>query len=77
MKTWTALTVGILKRFCCFDEVFLMALTSTEQLFIEKPLYRRFLHNSQNSQENTCGKVSFLVKLQAEVTASDLSIIFS
>ena len=28
---------------CCFDEVFLMALTSTEQLFIERPLYRRFL----------------------------------
>ena len=42
IKTWTALTVGILKRFCCFDEVFLMALTSTEQLFIETPLYRRF-----------------------------------
>ena len=77
LKICTTFIVGIFKRFCCFDEVFLMALTSTEQLFIEKPLYRRFLHYSQNSQENTCGKVSFLVKLQAEVTASDLSSIFS
>ena len=31
----------------------------------------------QNSQENTCSKVSFLIKLQAEVTASDLSCVFS
>ena len=45
LKTCTALIVAIFERFCCFDEVFLMALTSTEQLFIERPLYsRRFLH---------------------------------
>ena len=25
----------------CFDEVFLMALTSTEQLSVEKPLHRK------------------------------------
>ena len=36
-----------------------------------------FLEISQNSQENTCGKVSFLMKLQAEATASDLSRVFS
>ena len=119
MKTCTALIVGIFERFCFFDEVFLMARTSTEQLFIERPLYRRFLHNDhtlfpvtsvktflcnvigftiyhlseaatggvllekvfleilQNSQENTSGKVSFLIKLQAEATASDLSRVFS
>ena len=41
----TALIVGIFERIGCFDEVFLMALTSTEQLFIERPLHRRFLHN--------------------------------
>ena len=28
-----------------FDKAFLMALTSKEQLFIERLLYRRFLHN--------------------------------
>ena len=39
LKTSTALIVGIFERFC-FDEVFLMALTSTEQLFLERPLYR-------------------------------------
>ena len=38
LKICTTFIVGIFKRFCCFDEVFLMALTSTEQLFIEKPL---------------------------------------
>ena len=38
MKTCTALIVGIFERFCFFDEVFLMARTSTEQLFI-KNLY--------------------------------------
>ena len=41
----TALIAALSERFCRFDEVFLMALTSAEQLFIEKPLYRRFLHN--------------------------------
>ena len=119
LKTCTALTVGIFERIYCFDKVFLMALTSTEQVFIERPLYRRFLHNdhlpyflvtcvkkvlcnvisftifhlseaatrgvllekvpleiSQNSQENTCVKVSF-IKLQAETTASDLSFVFT
>ena len=94
-----------------------MALPSTEQLFIERPLYRGFLQNdhfrvtcvkkllcnvvgftifhlsgattvgvllekvlleiSRKSQEDTTGKVSFLVKLQAEVTAFDLYPIFS
>ena len=43
-----ALIVGVFKWICCFDEVFLMALTSTEQLFIERPLYRRFLHNDHS-----------------------------
>ena len=43
------LIVGIFERFGCFDEVFLMALVSTEQLFIERPLYRRFLHNDHLS----------------------------
>ena len=102
MKTCTALIAGIFERICCFYEVFLMALSSTEQLFIETPLYRRFLRHdvtcvkkvicnvtgftifnlseaatagvqlekvfleiSQNSQEISCGKVSFLIKLQA------------
>ena len=31
--------VGIFKRICYFYEVFLTALTSTEELFIEKPLW--------------------------------------
>ena len=36
-----------------------------------------FLEIWQNSQEKTCGKVSFLIKFQAETTASDLSHVFS
>ena len=42
------LMVGIFEQFCRFDEVFLMALTFKEHLFIERPvytLYRRFLYN--------------------------------
>ena len=64
-----------------------MALTSTEQLSIERPLHRKaatggvllekvFLEISQDSQENTCGKVPFLIRMQAERTASDLSQVF-
>ena len=45
----TALIAGIFEGICCFNEVILMALTSTEQLFIERPLYRRFLHNDHLS----------------------------
>ena len=119
LKTCTALNVGIFERIYCFDEVFLMALSSAEQLFIETPLYRRFcimitytissnlfkkgslqcyrlnnfpsfrnghwrcsvrkgvLEILKNPQENICGKVSFLIKLQAEATAPDLSRVFS
>ena len=40
-------------------------------------LEKVFLGILQNSQENTCSKVSFLIKLQAEVTASDHSCLFS
>ena len=36
-----------------------------------------FLEISQNSQEDTCGTVSFSIKLQAEATAFDLSRVFS
>ena len=45
LKTSSVLVVGFFEQSCCFDEVFLMALTSAEQLFIERPLYRRSLHN--------------------------------
>ena len=42
---------------CCFNEVFLMALTFTEQLFIERLLYRRFLHNDHLPiSSNLCKK---------------------
>ena len=51
LKTCTALIVGIFKRICCFKyfcylSVFLMVLTSTEQLFIERPFFRCFLRNN-------------------------------
>ena len=36
-----------------------------------------FLEILKNSQENTCCKVSFLIKLQAVSTAPDLSCVFS
>ena len=45
LMTCTALIVGIFKQIFCFDELFLMALTSIEQLFIERSLCRHFLHN--------------------------------
>ena len=38
-------------------------------------LEKVFLEILPNSQENTCGKVSFSIKLQAEATASDLSFV--
>ena len=49
LTTSTALAVGIFER-TCFNEVFLMAPTSTKQLFIERPLFpvtsvRKFLWN--------------------------------
>ena len=46
LKTRTALIVSSSERIFCFDEVFLIELTSREQLFIERPLYKRFLHNN-------------------------------
>ena len=37
--------VDMFEQICCFYEVFLMALKYTGQFFIERSLYRRFLHN--------------------------------
>ena len=41
---------------------------ATEGVLYEK----MFLEILQNSQENTCAKVSFLIKLQAGATSEDL-----
>ena len=46
-------------------------------LSVTTPLEKVFLKVSQNSKENTCVKVSFLIKLQAGATASDLSLVSS
>ena len=56
LKTCTALIVGVFERICCFEEVFLMALTSTEQPFIERPFYRRMI--TYPSSSNFCKKNS-------------------
>ena len=53
--------------------IFHLSVAATGGVLLEKV----FLEIPQNSQENTCGKVSFLAKLQAEATASDLSRVFS
>ena len=45
LKTCTAHIVDIFEGICCFAEIFLMGLTSTEQLFMERTLYSRFLCN--------------------------------
>ena len=40
-------------------EEFLIALTSTEYLFLERPLYKRFLHNiTYPISSNLCKKIS-------------------
>ena len=58
----------------CFGfTIFHLSEAATGGVLLEKV----FLEMSQNSQENTCGKVSFLIELQAEATASDLSRVFS
>ena len=50
--------------------IFYLSEAATGGVLLEKV----FLEISQNSQEN---KVSFLIKLQAEATALDLSRVFS
>ena len=56
LKTCTALIAGIFEWICCFNDVFLIALTSTEQLFIERPLYRRFIMITHPISSNFCKK---------------------
>ena len=53
--------------------IFHLSEVATGGVMLEKV----FLEIWQNSQKNTCGKVSFLKNLQAEATASDLSCVFS
>ena len=66
--------------FACNDvtfTIFHFSEAATGGFLLEKV----FLKISQNSQENTCGKISvaktFLIKLQSEATASNLSRVFS
>ena len=60
LKTCTALIVCIFERILCFDEIFLMPLPSTEQLFIERLFYTRFLYNDHlpSISSNLCKKIS-------------------
>ena len=53
--------------------IFHLSEAATGGVLLEKV----FLEISQNSQENTYRKVSFLITLQAEATASGLSPVFS
>ena len=48
-------------------------LESSEGAVQKCSVKKMFLKISQNSQENTCGRVSFLIKLQAEATTSKSS----
>ena len=61
--------------FACNDiafTIFYFSEAATGGFLLEKV----FLKISQYSQENTCGK-DFLIKLQSEATASNLSRVFS
>ena len=69
---------NLCKKFLCIVigfTIFHLSVATTGGVLLEKVL----LEISKNSQENTCGKVSFLIKLQlqAEGTATDLSRAFS
>ena len=67
---------NLYKKFICnviSFTIFHLSEAATGGVLLEKV----FLEISQNLQENTCSKVSFLIKLHAEATASDLSHVFS
>ena len=67
---------NLCKKFLCNViglTIFHLSEAATGGVLLEK----LFLEISQNSQESTCGKVSFLIYLLAEATASDLSRVFS
>ena len=67
---------NLCKKFICNVigfTIFHLPEGATGRVLLEKV----FLQILQNSQENTCGKVSLLIKLQDEAIASDLSRVFS
>ena len=72
----TLFPVTSVKKFLCNViglTIFNFSEVATGVVLLEK----MSLEISQNSQANTRGKVSFLIKLQVEATASDLSRVFS
>ena len=50
------------KQFCRINE---NMMSTTEAVIWKCSIEKVFLEISQNSQENTCARVSFLIKLQA------------
>ena len=67
---------NLCKKIVCYvicSTIFHLSEATTGSVLLEK----MFLEISQNLQENNCGKVSFLIKLQTEATASDFSRVFS
>ena len=75
MITYPFLVTFVKKNLCNVIgfTIFYLSEVATGGVLLEKV----FLEIPQNSQENTCGKVSFLIKLQVEATASDISRVFS
>ena len=51
--------------YCCYAIVLLIFLGVTEAVDQACSVKKVFLEISQNSQENTCARVCFLIKLQA------------
>ena len=57
LKICTTLVVSLFEQICCFSKVFLTSIRSTEQLFLERPLYSCFLHNDYYpNSSNFCKK---------------------
>ena len=54
--------------------IFTALILPSEAVVQRSSVKKMFLKVSQNSQENTCARVSFLIKLQASATAIKLNI---
>ena len=73
------ITYSISSNFCkkiicnvICSTIFHLSEAATGSVLLEKV----FLEISQNLQENTCGKVSFLIKLQTEATLLKFLVYF-
>ena len=73
MKSFVSEQLFSIQQSPALQFLFLFSIGKNTEAVVQRcPVKKVFLQMSQNSQENNCARVSFLIKLQADLTLTQV-----